>query len=111
MSASGSGTALLCLVVFASTVCVGAFGPLLPEIARAQGLPDWQLGRPRRLASASRAWPRICPRARSPRAGSRPRSTLAPVTLLAGMLLLCHRGPVPVLVLGRILTGLAPHAW
>ena len=39
-----SGTILLCLVVFASTVCVGAFGPLLPEIARAQGLPDWQLG-------------------------------------------------------------------
>ncbi|HVC65445.1 MAG TPA: hypothetical protein VNF52_08180, partial [Candidatus Dormibacteraeota bacterium] len=45
MSASPlSGTVLLCLVVFASTVCVGAFGPLLPEIARAQGLPDWQLG-------------------------------------------------------------------
>ena len=41
---SRSGTGLLCLVVFASTVCVGAFGPLLPEIARAQGLPDWQLG-------------------------------------------------------------------
>ena len=35
---------LLCLVVFASTVCIGAFGPLLPEIARAQGLPDWELG-------------------------------------------------------------------
>jgi hypothetical protein len=40
-TSSASGTALLCLVVFASTVCVGAFGPLLPEIARAQGLPDW----------------------------------------------------------------------
>ena len=39
-----AGTALLCLVVFASTVCVGAFGPLLPEIARAQRLPDWELG-------------------------------------------------------------------
>jgi len=41
---SGSGTALLCLMVFANTFCVGAFGPLLPEIARAQGLADWQLG-------------------------------------------------------------------
>ena len=40
---TGSGTALG-LMVFANTVCVGAFGPLLPEIARAQHLADWQLG-------------------------------------------------------------------
>src|SRR6202011_5610932 len=33
--------------------------------------------------------------------------TLAPVTLLAGMLLLATAGPLSVLVLGRILTGLA----
>jgi MFS family permease len=33
--------------------------------------------------------------------------TLAPVTLLAGMLLLSTAGPFPILVLGRLLTGLA----
>ena len=33
--------------------------------------------------------------------------TLAPITLLAGMLLLSTAGPFPVLVLGRLLTGLA----
>ena len=33
--------------------------------------------------------------------------TLAPITLLAGMLLLATAGPLPVLVLGRLLTGLA----
>jgi MFS family permease len=32
---------------------------------------------------------------------------LAPITLLAGMLLLATAGPLPVLVMGRILTGLA----
>jgi len=105
-ASSLSGTVLLCLVVFASTVCVGAFGPLLPEIARAQGLPDWQLG----ILAGSFGFARM---AADLPAGAlatwhlATSLTLAPITLLAGMLLLSTAGPFPVLVLGRLLTGLA----
>ena len=107
MSASArSGTALLCLVVFASTVCVGAFGPLLPEIARAQGLPDWQLG----ILAGSFGFARLAADLPAGALATRHLATpltLAPITLLAGMLLLSTAGPFPVLVLGRLLTGLA----
>lgn len=41
--AAGTGL-LLCLMTFSATVPIGAFGPLLPEIARAQSLADWELG-------------------------------------------------------------------
>jgi DHA1 family inner membrane transport protein len=105
-TSSASGTALLCLVVFASTVCVGAFGPLLPEIARAQGLPDWQLG----VLAGSFGFARMAADlpAGAFAAGRLATSlTLAPIALLAGMLLLATAGPFPVLVLGRLLTGLA----
>ena len=107
MSASPlSGTVLLCLVVFASTVCVGAFGPLLPDIARAQGLPDWQLG----ILAGSFGFARMAADLPAGALATRHLATsltLAPITLLAGMLLLSTAGPFPVLVLGRLLTGLA----
>jgi MFS family permease len=105
-ASSRSATALLCLVVFASTVCVGAFGPLLPEIARAQGLPDWQLG----VLAGSFGFARMVGDLPAGALATRRLATtlrLAPVTLLAGMLLLATAGPFPVLVLGRLLTGLA----
>jgi MFS family permease len=101
-----AGTALLCLVVFASTVCIGAFGPLLPEIARAQGLPDWQLG----VLAGSFGLARMAadlPVGALATHRLAVTLTLAPVTLLAGTLVLATAGPLPVLVLGRILTGLA----
>ena len=101
-----AGTALLCLVVFASTVCVGAFVPLLPEIARAQGLPDWALG----LLAGSFGFARMAADLPVGALATRRLATvllLAPLTLLAGMLLLATAGPLPVLVLGRLLTGLA----
>lgn len=103
---SRAGTGLLCLVVFSSTVCVGAFGPLLPEIARAQGLPDWQLG----LLAGSFGFARMAADLPAGALATRRLAAslkLAPVTLLAGMLLLATAGPFPVLVLGRLLTGLA----
>src|SRR3989304_1294163 len=31
-------------MIFCNASAIGGFGPLLPEIARAQGLADWQLG-------------------------------------------------------------------
>jgi len=105
-TSSASGTALLCLVVFASTVCVGAFGPLLPEIARAQGLPDWQLG----VLAGSFGFARMAADLPAGALATRRLATsltLAPITLLAGMLLLSTGGPFSVLVLGRLLTGLA----
>jgi DHA1 family inner membrane transport protein len=105
-TSSASGTALLCLVVFASTVCVGAFGPLLPEIARAQGLPDWQLG----VLAGSFGFARMAADLPAGVLATRRLATsltLAPIALLAGMLLLATAGPFPVLVLGRLLTGLA----
>jgi MFS transporter, DHA1 family, inner membrane transport protein len=101
-----ASTGLLCLVVFASTVCVGAFGPLLPEIARAQGLPDWQLG----LLAGAFGFARMAADLPAGALATRRLGgalALAPVTLLAGMLLLATAGPFPLLVLGRLLTGLA----
>jgi MFS family permease len=101
-----SGTALLCLMAFCNTICIGAFGPLLPEIGRAQALTDWELG----LLAGSFGFARMA--ADVPTgwlAGRRLGSTLAlaPVVLLVGLLLLGSGGPFAVLILGRILTGLA----
>lgn len=99
------GTALLCVMVFANTVCVGAFGPLLPEIARAQALADWQLGV---LAGAFGFARMIADVPTGALAGRRLGTTLAaaPVLLVAGILLLWSAGPFAVLVLGRVLIGL-----
>src|SRR5262245_59293336 len=96
---------LLCVTVLANTVSVGAFGPLLPEIARVQGLADWQIGV---LAGASGCARRIADGPTGALAGRRLGKTLAaaPVALLAGVLLLWSAGPFPVLVLGRALIGL-----
>jgi MFS family permease len=102
---SGSGTALLCLMVFANTVCVGAFGPLLPEIARAQSLADWQLG----LLAGSFGFARMIadvPTGLLAGAGSGRRSPPRPRSWSRGVLLLWSAGPFPVLVLGRVLVGL-----
>ncbi len=101
-----AGIALLCLVVFASTVCVGAFGPLLPEIGRARGLADWQLG----LLAGAFGFARMAADLPIGALATRRLGTVlatAPVTLLAGLLLLATGGPLGVLVLGRLLTGLA----
>jgi MFS family permease len=101
-----AGTALLCLVVFSSTICIGAFGPLLPEIARVQGLPDWELG----VLAGSFGFARMAADLPAGAFATRRLALaliLAPIALLAGMLLLATAGPLPVLVMGRILTGLA----
>ncbi len=100
------GTALLCLVVFASTICIGAFGPLLPDIARVQGLPDWELG----VLAGSFGFARMAADLPVGALASRHLAAAllaAPFTLLTGMLLLASAGPLPVLVVGRMLTGLA----
>jgi MFS family permease len=101
-----SGPALLCLLVFCNTVCVGAFGPLLPEIARTQGLADWQLG----LLAGSFGFARmVADVPAGALAGGRLGTVLSvsPLVLLAGVALLGTAGPLVVLLLGRFLLGLA----
>src|SRR5207248_10170309 len=95
----------LCVLVFCNTFCIGAFGPLLPEIGRTQGLADWQLG----VLAGSFAFARMLADVPSGALAGRHLATtlvVSPVILLAGILLLSTAGPFPVLVLGRILTGL-----
>lgn len=98
-------TALLGLLVLCNTFPVGAFGPLLPEIGRTHALGDWQLG----LLAGSFGLARMVADVPSGAlAGRYLGSTLiaSPVAILAGLALLATAGPFPVLVLGRILTGL-----
>lgn len=100
------GTALLCVLVFCVTVCVGTFGPLLPEIARAQSLADWQLG----LLAGAFGFARMIADVPTGAWASRRLGTalaLSPGILVVGLLLLGSAGPFPVLLVGRLLTGLA----
>lgn len=101
-------TALLCLMIFCNTFSIGGFGPLLPEIARAQGLADWQLGV---LAGAFGFARTLLDIPAGGLAGRRLGATLvaAPLFLLAGVLLLGSAGPLAILVTGRFLIG-AGHA-
>jgi len=101
-----SGTTLLCLMTLCNTFCLGAFGPLLPEIARTNQLADWQLG----VVAGAFGFARMA--AAIPTgwlAGRYLGSMLAasPVLLTAGLLLLGSAGSFLVLVLGRLLMGLA----
>lgn len=97
-------TALLCLMVFCHTFPVGAFGPLLPEIARAQELADSQLGL---LAGAFGFARTVLDIPAGRLVGRRLAATLVagPLILLVGVLLLGSAGPFGVLVLGRFLIG------
>jgi MFS family permease len=99
-------TRLLYVVLFCNTFGVGAFGPLLPEIGRAQSLADWQLG----LAAAAFGFARMA--AAMPTGAlvaRRLAATLmaAPALLIVGLLLLVSAGPFPVLLAGRFLLGVA----
>ena len=97
-------TALLCLMVFANTICLGTFSPLLPEIAREQGLADWQLG----VLGGAFGFARMLADVPTGMLATRRLGTTltaAPVLLVAGVFLLASAGPFPVLVLGRVLIG------
>ena len=101
----GDGAALLCVLVFCNTFGVGAFGPLLPEIGKTHTLDDWQLG----VLAGSFGLARMVADVPSGALAGRFLGTtliVSPVSILAGVLLLATAGPFPVLVFGRILTGL-----
>ena len=86
---------------------MGAFGPLLPEIGRSQSLADWQLGLVGRPPSGLRAWSPPCPPGLL--VARRLAATLmaAPLVLVLGLVLLVSAGPLPVLLAGRFLLGVA----
>jgi MFS family permease len=98
-------TALLCAMVFANTVSLGAFGPLLPEIGRAQSLADWQLG----VLAGAFGFARMVADVPTGMLATRRLGTalaVSPAVLLAGLLCLGSAGSFAVLVLGRVLIGL-----
>ena len=101
-----SSAALLCLVSLCSCFSIGAFSPLLPEIARTNALADWQLG----VVAGAFGFARMA--AAIPAgwlAGRYLGTTLcaAPVLLLAGILLLATSSSFALLVLGRLVLGFA----
>jgi MFS family permease len=96
---------LLCLTGATTTVSIGAFPALLPEIGAAAALADWQLGAVAGAFGLARMLANVpaglfithhLPRA----------LVLAPGLLLAGALLLATGGSFGALLLGRTLMGL-----
>jgi MFS family permease len=88
-----------------NTFLVGAFGPVLPEIARTRGLADWQLG----VVAGAFGFARM--------AGAAPAGILAgrhvalslvlsPLFLAAGLLCLVVAPSFSLLVVGRALMGI-----
>jgi MFS family permease len=88
-----------------NTFLVGAFGPVLPDIARTRGLADWQLG----VVAGAFGFARM--------AGAAPAGILAgrhvalslvlsPLFLAAGLLCLVVAPSFALLVLGRALMGI-----
>jgi MFS family permease len=92
-------------VILGNTFLVGAFSPVLPEIARTRGLADWQLG----VVAGAFGFARM--------AGAMPAGLLAgrhvalslvlsPAFLAVGLVCLTVGGTFALLVLGRALMGI-----
>jgi MFS family permease len=101
-----NATALLCLFVFGNTFAVGAFAPLVPDIARAHELTDRQVG----AVAAAFGFARMV--------GAIPAGALAgrrlglamavaPALLGVGVLVLATATGFATLVVGRFAIGLA----
>ena len=90
---------LLFVLLFCNTFGIGAFGPLLPEIGRAQALPDWQLGL---VASAFGFARMVAAMPVGALVARRLGATLmaAPLVLAVGLALVVSAGPLPVLPAG-----------
>ena len=99
-------TGLLFVLLFCNTFCVGAFGPLLPEIGRSQSLPDWQLGL---VASAFGFARMVSALPAGALVARRLAASLmaAPLVLIVGLALLVSAGPLPVLLAGRFVLGIS----
>ena len=99
-------TSLLFVLLFCNTFGIGAFGPLLPEIGRAQALPDWQLGL---VASAFGFARMVAAMPVGALVARRLGATLmaAPLVLAVGLALVVSAGPLPVLLAGRFVLGIS----
>jgi MFS family permease len=97
---------LLCLVGFSSTASIGAFPALVPELGRAAGLADWQLG----LVAGAFGFARMLadiPVGLFITHHLRRALALSPLLLAAGVLLLGSGGPFVVLLAARAVAGVA----
>jgi MFS family permease len=97
---------LLCLSCFCSTASLGAFPALVPELGRAAGLADWQLGLVAGAFGLARMLADI-PVGLFITHHLRRALAWSPLLLAAGVLLLGSGGPFLVLVVGRALAGMA----
>jgi len=101
-----TSTALLCFISLCSCFSMGAFSPLLPEIGRANGLADWQLG----VVAGALGFARMAAAIPSGWLAGRYLGTTlcaSPALMLAGTVLLAVSGSFPLLVLGRLILGFA----
>jgi MFS family permease len=96
---------LLCVTVLGNTFALGCFPALLPELGRAGGLPDWQLGLLAGLFGLARMLADV-PAGLFITHHLRRAIVVGPCILAAGVLCLGAGGPFPVLVAGRVLMGL-----
>jgi MFS family permease len=97
---------LLCLAAFCSTASIGAFPALMPELGRAAGLADWQLGFVAGAFGFARMLADI-PVGLFITHHLRRALALSPLILAAGVLLLGSGGPFLVLAAGRAVAGVA----
>jgi MFS family permease len=96
---------LLCLTGATTTVSIGAFPALLPEIGAAAALPDWQLGAVAGAFGLARMLANV-PAGLFITHHLTRALVLSPGLMLAGALLLATGGGFGALVLGRALMGL-----
>jgi MFS family permease len=97
---------LLSVLLLCNTFGLGGFNPLLPEIGRAQGMANWQIG----LLASAFGFARMAAAMPTGAFVARRLGTAlvaAPLVLIMGLLLLVSGGPFWVLVMGRLLLGVA----
>jgi len=101
-----SRVGLLSVLLLCNTFGLGGFNPLLPEIGRAQGMANWQIG----LLASAFGFARMAAAMPTGAFVARRLGTAlvaAPLVLISGLLLLVSGGPFWVLVAGRLLLGVA----
>jgi MFS family permease len=101
-----SRSGLLAVLLLCNTFGLGGFNPLLPEISRAQGLANWQIG----LLASAFGFARMAAAMPTGAFVARRLGTAlvaAPLVLIVGLLLLVSGGPFWILVAGRLLLGVA----
>jgi len=103
-AARAAPVVLLCAISFLGTFSIGAFPVLLPEIGRAGGFGDFELG----VVAAAFGFARVVsdlPAGFWVSRRLRQAIVIAPALLAAGVVCVSTGGPLPMIVAGRVLTG------